>query len=59
LKLIKIPLNIGGSHIIVPLDLRDISRNFGRPLWARYSFQQAIELALEKMNFAEWSEKTQ
>jgi hypothetical protein len=41
--------NIGGSHIIVPLDLRDISRNFGRPLWARYSFQQAIELALEKL----------
>jgi hypothetical protein len=41
--------NIGGSHMIIPLDLRDIARNFGRPLWTRYSFQEAIGLALEKL----------
>jgi hypothetical protein len=41
--------NICGSYIIVPLALRDIARNFGRPLWARFSFQQAIGLALEKL----------
>jgi hypothetical protein len=41
--------NIGGSRVIIPLDLKDIARNFGRPLWARYSFQKAAELALEKL----------